>query len=269
MQHHLPVREPHALLTADELTCSAFAAFVADIYSQSVIQGPSLPQAQRSQLTKAFSSNPQLWVSRIQAALEEVNELMIDCLPPCRLLLSCTLLGTLLAYKHHAQGPMMFTCTRRYDGVHVVHGCMLYDAILLLQLRGMEDVVDPTRLAAMGYCFGGGGVIQLLHAYPNNTDGLLGEILQRSSGIVPVSSEAGRHLALLCQGFSTSCPHRSMFAAGVVGFHSSLPTMFTQPLELDNPVRALFFNGYNDPGAPPQNVDNFLVCFVASCQLSQ
>ena len=143
---------------------------------------------------------------------------------------------------------------------------MLYDAIHLLQLRVMEDVVDPTRLAAMGYCFGGGGVIQLLHAYPNNTDGLLGEVLLRSSG----TTNETCHLALhMCQGFSASCPHCSILDAGVVGFHSSLPTMFTQPLELNNPVRALFFNGYNDPGAPPQEVDSFLVCFVASCQLPQ
>ena len=47
------------------------AAFVADIYSQQVAQGPSLPQAQRQALTKAFTANPALYVARMQAALDE------------------------------------------------------------------------------------------------------------------------------------------------------------------------------------------------------
>ena len=36
------------------------------------------------------------------------------------------------------------------------------------------DIVNPDLLAAYGWCFGGGGVLQLMAAYPNGTDGLLG-----------------------------------------------------------------------------------------------
>ena len=51
----------------------AVAAFVADIYSTAVQQGPSLPAANRSALTTAFGNNPALYASRMHAALDEVG----------------------------------------------------------------------------------------------------------------------------------------------------------------------------------------------------
>ena len=47
--------------------------------------------------------------------------------------------------------------------------------------------------------------------------------------------------------------------AGVVGFHSALPSMFANDPEPNNPIRALFFNGYNDQGATPAKVAAFEV----------
>lgn len=38
-----------------------------------------------------------------------------------------------------------------------------------------QPFADADRIAAVGYCFGGGGVINLMRTYPNVTDGLLGE----------------------------------------------------------------------------------------------
>lgn len=38
-----------------------------------------------------------------------------------------------------------------------------------------QPFADADRVAAVGYCFGGGGVINLMRTYPNVTDGLLGE----------------------------------------------------------------------------------------------
>ena len=40
-----------------------------------------------------------------------------------------------------------------------------------------QPYADADRVAAVGYCFGGGGVINLMRTYPNVTDGLLGERL--------------------------------------------------------------------------------------------
>lgn len=51
---------------------------------------------------------------------------------------------------------------------------LMCTCIMLLQVRE-QDTVDTTRLAAIGYCFGGGGIVQLHHSWPNNTDGLLGQ----------------------------------------------------------------------------------------------
>lgn len=48
------------------------AAFVADIYTTAVPQGPSLPQANRSQLTRTYGGNQTLIVARLQGALDAV-----------------------------------------------------------------------------------------------------------------------------------------------------------------------------------------------------
>ncbi len=37
-----------------------------------------------------------------------------------------------------------------------------------------QPYADADRVAAVGYCFGGGGIINLMRAYPNVTEGLLG-----------------------------------------------------------------------------------------------
>jgi len=99
---------------AQLLASIGYAAFVADIYTTAVPQGPSLPQANRSQLSGTYSRNQTLYVARI--------------------------VGAIAAAK-------------------------------------TDPVVDPTRVAAIGYCFGGGGVIQLARAYGQpGTEGLLGVV---------------------------------------------------------------------------------------------
>ena len=52
---------------------------------------------------------------------------------------------------------------------------VLNEAVLPVQLRN-QPFVDSEMMAAYGYCFGGGGAIQLMLSYPNNTEGLLGEL---------------------------------------------------------------------------------------------
>ena len=51
----------------------AYAAFVVDVYSQNIVQGPSMPVMQRSQLSSAFQANPALFTDRIHAGLDEVH----------------------------------------------------------------------------------------------------------------------------------------------------------------------------------------------------
>ena len=47
--------------------------------------------------------------------------------------------------------------------------------ILVCALQAVEQpYADADRIAAVGYCFGGGGVINLMRSYPNVTEGLLG-----------------------------------------------------------------------------------------------
>jgi dienelactone hydrolase len=36
-------------------------------------------------------------------------------------------------------------------------------------------VTNSSQIAAIGYCLGGSAIIELARAYPNGTDGLLGE----------------------------------------------------------------------------------------------
>ena len=47
------------------------------------------------------------------------------------------------------------------------------DIDMLCQVRGL-DVVQKDKIFAIGYCFGGGGVLELARAWPN-TPGLLGQ----------------------------------------------------------------------------------------------
>lgn len=53
----------------------SFAAFVADIYGTTVQQGPSLPMANRSALTRTYSGNQTLYLQRINAALDTVSNI--------------------------------------------------------------------------------------------------------------------------------------------------------------------------------------------------
>ncbi len=49
-----------------------------------------------------------------------------------------------------------------------------------MQVRTLP-VVKPDNLFAIGYCFGGGGVLELFRAWPNSGAGLLGEQLPPSN----------------------------------------------------------------------------------------
>ena len=68
---------PYEYWRAKQLADLGYVAFVADIYSQDVVQGPSMPAAQRSALTQVYNKNPTLWVSRLHAGLDEVR--CADC----------------------------------------------------------------------------------------------------------------------------------------------------------------------------------------------
>ncbi|CAL8466849.1 g6385 [Coccomyxa elongata] len=97
---------------ANLLASMGYVGFVADIYSQSVQQGPSLPAANRSALMAPFRSNSSYFRPRLLAALSTVRALS-------------------------------------------------------------SDIVQKDKIFAIGYCFGGGGVLELARAWPN-TPGLLG-----------------------------------------------------------------------------------------------
>nr|QOL01091.1 putative extracellular protein CSOL_020 [Pseudococcomyxa simplex] len=62
---------------ANLLASMGYAGFVADVYSQSVQQGPSIPVANRSALMMPFRSNSSYWRSRAVAALTTVRTLDI------------------------------------------------------------------------------------------------------------------------------------------------------------------------------------------------
>lgn len=55
-------------------------------------------------------------------------------------------------------------------------------------------------------------------------------------------------------------------AAGVAGFHSAIPSTFANEPEPNNPIRAIFFNGYNDQGSPPDEVTTFEVWLHCTSQ---
>lgn len=50
-----------------------------------------------------------------------------------------------------------------------------------MQVRTLP-VVDTNKIFAIGYCFGGGGVLELFRAWPNSGAGLLGEGLRTLGG---------------------------------------------------------------------------------------
>lgn len=55
------------------------AAFVADIYGTAQLQGPALSMTNSSHLNMQYTSDPELLLLRIGAAVEEVNP--SSCLP--------------------------------------------------------------------------------------------------------------------------------------------------------------------------------------------
>ena len=56
--------------------------------------------------------------------------------------------------------------------------CMLEPNLATGWMQAVEQpYADADRVAAVGYCFGGGGIINLMRTYPNVTDGLLGKQL--------------------------------------------------------------------------------------------
>ncbi|KAK9800194.1 hypothetical protein WJX73_007257 [Symbiochloris irregularis] len=152
---------PYEEWRAHLLATLGYTALVTDIYSTAVVQGPSLPIQQRQALSQQYSSNPDLYVARIQAALDTIRDL---------------------------------------------------------------DVVDPTQIAVIGYCLGGSGIIQLHRSYPNGTDGVL----------------------------------------GVAGFHAGIPSKYVNEAVPNNPIRATFFNGYNDQGNDPVTVAEFQAALNAT-----
>ena len=134
------------------------AALVADIYSQQVVQGPSMPAAQRSMLTQVYAKNPELWVSRLHAGLDEARHRRRCQAAPHPVLQPAPCAGRV---------PLPAPTGAAADGS--------LTRAWALQLRN-QPTVDPSLLAAYGYCFGGGGAIQLMLSYPNNTEGLLGAL---------------------------------------------------------------------------------------------
>ncbi len=115
---------------------------MADIYSQSVKPGPSLPAANRSALMAPFRSNSSYFRPRLLAALSTVSVhlLRIDVLSD-------------IAVKVAKWGEVYVLC----------------------QVRALSsDIVQKDKIFAIGYCFGGGGVLELARAWPN-TPGLLGQ----------------------------------------------------------------------------------------------
>jgi len=70
----------HSLICSSLLSCNAAfgmscaaAGFVADIYNNSVAQGPSLPEANRSAIMKIYNSDLPLLRSRLLGALSTVR----------------------------------------------------------------------------------------------------------------------------------------------------------------------------------------------------
>ncbi|CAL5227211.1 g10130 [Coccomyxa viridis] len=95
---------------ANLLAAEGYIAFVADIYSTAVKQGPSLPAANRSVLMSEFRTNSTKFRTRVLTSLAQV---------------------------------------RTYD------------------------LVQKDKIFAIGYCFGGGAVLELMRSWPATT-GLLG-----------------------------------------------------------------------------------------------
>ncbi|KAK9839169.1 hypothetical protein WJX74_010891 [Apatococcus lobatus] len=115
---------PYEIWRAKLFATLGYVAFVGDIFTQNIVQGPSIPVAMRSMLTQIYSRNVPLWNSRMKAALDIAVE---------------------------------------------------------------QPYADADRVAAVGYCFGGGGVINLMRTYPNVTDGLLGVVgYHPSISIAPI-----------------------------------------------------------------------------------
>ena len=66
-------------LDADQLDLDVLlAAFVADIYGAAQVQGPALTSQQSSQLSGMYSRTPQLLVSRVGAAVAQVNSCAVQ-----------------------------------------------------------------------------------------------------------------------------------------------------------------------------------------------
>lgn len=81
------------------------------------------------------------------------------------------------------------------------------DGDMLCQVRGL-DMIQKDKIFAIGYCFGGGGVLELARAWPN-TPGLLGEYEVTSLCLHADSRANKRVLTVL-----------DMARTGVGGFHA-------------------------------------------------
>lgn len=126
---------PYELWRAKLIAQMGYTAFVTDIYGSTfpdtvtqegglpdqLVQGPELPQPLRGQLSRHYSSQPELLVARLLAGVDTVKT---------------------------------------------------------------QATVDPTALAAIGYCFGGGAVITLARSWPNGTDGVRGVMAFHPGGII-------------------------------------------------------------------------------------
>ena len=88
--------------------------------------------------------------------------------------------------------------------------CMLEPNLATGWMQAVEQpYADADRVAAVGYCFGGGGIINLMRTYPNVTDGLLGKPLsclilraQPYLGCKPQAAGTTSGISLPCETFA-------------------------------------------------------------------
>jgi dienelactone hydrolase len=77
------------------------------------------------------------------------------------------------------QGPSMPQANRSMNTMRYSTNQTLYVARIngALDTAKQQPVVDSTKIVAIGYCFGGGGVMQLARSYPSaSSQGLLGVV---------------------------------------------------------------------------------------------
>jgi dienelactone hydrolase len=138
--------------------------------------------------------------------------------------------------------------------IETLRNRMDVDIVLAVQARNLTNV-DQQKIFAIGYCFGGGSVLELIRSYPN-TPGLLGAL----------SSLSPRNSTGLFVLFSI--PPHDIFASpsfwsapGIGGYHAPLTTTGTKATA-GNPALVYIFNGAEDPGVPEKDILSFQVVLL-------